>query len=179
MNQGKHTAGKVVLIILIVLVSLFDLFWLIGTIGIFLEGEDGGVSYNDTPVAELTDAPYLEELGQMYEGNATAGYTYYRLRIPVFSAGNRALEPEYDLYLDVAGEDYDDVERYYSYEEEEAESAFERESAPLIPVGQTGEMTEVLMIADDADRITVTFYSTADDYYDSENGRQMEIHKPR
>ena len=41
MNQGKHTAGKVVLIILIVLVSLFDLFWLIGTIGIFLEGEDG------------------------------------------------------------------------------------------------------------------------------------------
>ena len=176
MNQGKHTAGKVVLIVLIVLVSLFDLFWMIGTIGIFMEGENASVSYNDMPVAELTDAPYLEELGQMYEGNATAGYTYYRLHIPVFSAGNKALEPEYDLYLDVAG---DDVGRYYSYGEEEAESAFERESAPLVPVGQTGEMTEVLMIADDADRIMVTFYSTADDYYDSENGRQMEIHKPR
>ena len=38
MNQGKHTAGKVVLIVLIVLVSLFDLFWMIGTIGIFMEG---------------------------------------------------------------------------------------------------------------------------------------------
>ena len=168
MNQGKHTAGKVVLIVLIVLVSLFDLFWMIGTIGIFMEGENASVSYNDTPVAELTDAPYLEELGQMYEGNATAGYTYYRLHIPVFSAGNKALEPEY----------YDDVERYYSYDDG-SESTFERESAPLIPVGQTGEMTEVLRIADDADRIMVTFYSTADDYYDSENGRQMEIHKPR
>lgn len=40
MNQGKHTAGKVVLIVLIVLVSLFDLFWMIGTIGIFMEGEN-------------------------------------------------------------------------------------------------------------------------------------------
>ena len=167
MNQGKHTAGKVVLIVLIVLVSLFDLFWMIGTIGIFMEGENASVSYNDMPVAELTDAPYLEELGQMYEGNATAGYTYYRLHIPVFSAGNKALEPEYDLYLDVEGED------------DGSESTFERESAPLVPVGQTGEMTEILMIADDADRIMVTFYSTADDYYDSENGRQMEIHKPR
>ena len=178
MNQGKHTAGKVVLIVLIVLVSLFDLFWMIGTIGIFMEGENASVSYNDMPVAELTDAPYLEELGQMYEGNATAGYTYYRLHLPVFSAGNKALEPEYDLYLDVEGEDYDDVERYYSYDDG-SESTFERESAPLVPVGQTGEMTEILMIADDADRITVTFYSTADDYYDSVNGRQMEIHKPR
>lgn len=57
MNQGKHTAGKVVLIVLIVLVSLFDLFWMIGTIGIFMEGENASVSYNDMPVAELTDAP--------------------------------------------------------------------------------------------------------------------------
>ena len=85
MNQGKHTAGKVVLIVLIVLVSLFDLFWMIGTIGIFMEGENASVSYNDMPVAELTDAPYLEELGQMYEGTPlpvtpTTGCTFRYFR---------------------------------------------------------------------------------------------------
>ena len=130
------------------------------------------------PVAELTDAPYLEELGQMYEGNATAGYTYYRLHIPVFSAGNKALEPEYDLYLDVAGEDYD-VGRYYSYGEEEAESAFERRRARRWFRGtdrrDDGGPHDCRRRGSDYGYLLLT----ADDYYDSENGRQMEIHKPR
>ena len=180
MSGTKHNAARAVLSVLIVLVFLFDIFWMIGTIGIAVEDSssvDDSLLYLTS--VEVDGSPRLETIGTTYEGNARAGYTYYRLHIPVLSVGTNALWPEYDLYMDVEGDDYDDVERYYNYEEEETQpDIFVGTNREIIPSGRRGELTEVLQIRDGAGRIYVTVYPTSDDYYNETNGTEMEIRVP-
>lgn len=177
MNSSKHVVGKAVLILLIVFAAVFDLFWLIGTIGVSLEGSGGGnldpdyISY-----ARSAGEPYLEKIGTQYEGNARAGYTYYRVHVPVFSAGTQALSQEYDLYMDAEGADYSDVQMYYpSYDQEDI---FTYSNVEIVPPGQKGELTQVIQIRDGVSNIRVTVYAYGDDYYNEKNGRQAEISVP-
>lgn len=179
MKMSKNIAGKTVLIVLIVLVSVFDLFWLLGIIGIGMEQSQYGIDTDYISYAKPADAPYLEEIGREYEGNAKAGYSFYRVHVPVISVGTAELSPEYDLYMEAEGEEYDDVESYYDYDSDsEQENMFTYTNVELLPAGQKGELTEVLLIQDGVEAISLTVYATSDEYYNEENGQETLVKVP-
>lgn len=179
MNTSKNIAAKIVLIVLIVLVSIFDVFWLIGTLGVALEqNQDGTINTDYISYMKLTGEPYLEEIGSQYEGNAQAGYTYYRVHVPVLSAGTTELSAEYDLYLEAEGEDYSDVQSYYESYDEDQEDIFTYSNVEILPPGQEGELTEILQIKDGVSEISLTVYPTSQDYYNETNGYETRVTVP-
>lgn len=178
MNTSKNAVGKTVLIVLIVLVSVFDLFWLMGIIGIGIEqNETSGIDLEYLSYARPHGAPYLEKLGKQYEENAQAGYTFYRVHVPVVSAGTTELSPEYDLYMNAEGQEYSDVQSYY-HSGDEQENMFTYTNIEILPPGQKGELTEVILVRDGVEQISVTVYATSDDYYNEKNGQETWVEIP-
>lgn len=159
------------------IIFVFVLLFLIGTIGVFCENISHMTSADykyGTPYPRLNGEVSLTYLGNMYESNAQRGYSYYQLDLPVKNTGNGQLEPEYDLYVEVEGTEYDDVQEYYQVREDD----FAYSYMEVIPSGLSGTVHQVYLVRDGVEQVTVTLYKDFEDYYDEVNGETLTVAVP-
>lgn len=116
----------------------------------------------------------MECIGTMYQGNAKNGYRYYRVCVPVFNDGERELQPAYDLYVSVEGEEYADTESY-SYTDD---GNFAYCYNDVIPSGMTGVADKVFLIRDGVEQVTVSYYEDDQAYYGDEPTESIVLQVP-
>ena len=90
------------------------------------------------------------------------------------NTGNGQLEPEYDLYVEVEGTEYDDVQEYYQVREDD----FAYSYMEVIPSGLSGIVHQVYLVRDGVEQVTVTLYKDFEDYYDEVNGETLTVAVP-
>jgi hypothetical protein len=147
-------------ILVFLLINLVPM--VIGGVAVLWEDIDTELNYTGA-LGVFTGDISMEYLGQMYQGNAQNGYSYYRISIPIRNVGEEEFNESYDLYLDVQGEDYDDVKNYYT---SGSSSDFTYVCRNVIPVGLSGVAQKVVLIKDGVDEVDVRYYYDSDSYYD-------------
>lgn len=172
--RGKYAIINVILLILLIWLIVFNIpaaCW------IAYDQISCMAKYEYAIDADITSDPYLELIGDEYEGNKEAGYQYYALYIPLHNTGTREISSSSSLYCRYEGEDYCDVEEYSSTNPNE--SHFIRYNNWVLPVGQEGVAKVILEIREGVSQIEAVSYDTEDDYYEEKNGVRYKVVVPQ
>ena len=127
------------------------------------------------PIGELNGDMTIEIIGDTYEGNADADYTYYRINVPIFNSGTQAYHPQFDLAMEVTGADYDEVQDYYDSGDT---TYLSDEDTMIIPAGQTGVATYIVQIKKGVSEVNAIYYDNWDDSYEEINGKSQILQVP-
>lgn len=172
METGKQNKKVIVLlvVILIIAISIFG-----STLTDFIDSVQYSLSGGSTSSRAVLDGePTIVYLGKTYKDNATSGYSYYAIDLPVYNNGRYEMGTDYEVPVQLVAEDWEDVDSFY--ETDDSDFAYSYED--VIPSGTTGIARKIYLIKDGVDQVKVICYETSDDYYDEKNGVEFNLKVP-
>ena len=104
METGKQNKKVIVLlvVILIIAISIFG-----STLTDFIDSVQYSLSGGSTSSRAVLDGePTIVYLGKTYKDNATSGYSYYAIDLPVYNNGRYEMGTDYEVPVQLVAEDW-------------------------------------------------------------------------